>query len=205
MLEDSPPYICTSLVCGRWLVAPRRLVAHAPAAVVSTACRRSRRIRCRIRCTLQRLVLSGGPTTNSLTPSLPHTTHSSPATPLFLSPPFPPLSLSLSLPLPLPSLSLALGTYKQGEVVTTIPTTHTHTHTHTHAHTHSLTHTQHTQGEVVTTIPTIGFNVETVTYKNIRFQVWDLGGQSSIRPYWRCYYPNTNAIIYVVDSADQGP
>mmetsp|Transcript_17359 Transcript_17359/g.42105 ORF Transcript_17359/g.42105 Transcript_17359/m.42105 type:complete len:182 (+) Transcript_17359:363-908(+) len=58
------------------------------------------------------------------------------------------------------------------------------------------------QGEVVTTIPTIGFNVETVTYKNIRFQVWDLGGQSSIRPYWRCYYPNTNAIIYVVDSAD---
>mmetsp|Transcript_6798 Transcript_6798/g.15696 ORF Transcript_6798/g.15696 Transcript_6798/m.15696 type:complete len:182 (-) Transcript_6798:14-559(-) len=56
--------------------------------------------------------------------------------------------------------------------------------------------------EVVTTTPTIGFNVETLTYKNIKFQVWDLGGQSSIRPYWRCYYPNTNAIIYVVDSAD---
>jgi ADP-ribosylation factor-like protein 1 len=30
--------------------------------------------------------------------------------------------------------------------------------------------------------------------------VWDLGGQSSIRPYWRCYYKNTDAIIYVVDS-----
>eukprot|EP01111_Echinosteliopsis_oligospora_P003703 TRINITY_DN1579_c0_g1_i3.p2 TRINITY_DN1579_c0_g1~~TRINITY_DN1579_c0_g1_i3.p2 ORF type:complete len:123 (-),score=20.00 TRINITY_DN1579_c0_g1_i3:237-605(-) len=57
-------------------------------------------------------------------------------------------------------------------------------------------------GEVVTTIPTIGFNVETVTYKNIQFQVWDLGGQSTIRPYWRCYYNNTNAIVYVVDSAD---
>ncbi|EFA79574.1 ARF-like protein [Heterostelium album PN500] len=57
-------------------------------------------------------------------------------------------------------------------------------------------------GEVLTTIPTIGFNVETVNYKNIRFQVWDLGGQSAIRPYWRCYYPNTNAIIYVVDSSD---
>lgn len=27
----------------------------------------------------------------------------------------------------------------------------------------------------------IGFNVETVTYKNIKFQVWDLGGQTSIR------------------------
>ncbi|OZJ04673.1 ADP-ribosylation factor-like protein 1 [Bifiguratus adelaidae] len=58
-------------------------------------------------------------------------------------------------------------------------------------------------GEVVTTIPTIGFNVETVTYKNIKFQVWDLGGQTSIRPYWRCYYSNTDAVIYVVDSVDK--
>ena len=46
------------------------------------------------------------------------------------------------------------------------------------------------------------FNVETLQYKNIKFQVWDLGGQTSIRPYWRCYYPNTDAIIFVVDSAD---
>ncbi|KAJ1935597.1 Arf GTPase arl1, partial [Kickxella alabastrina] len=58
-------------------------------------------------------------------------------------------------------------------------------------------------GEVVSTIPTIGFNVETVTYKNIKFQVWDLGGQTSIRPYWRCYYANTDAVIYVVDSCDR--
>ncbi|XP_014673527.1 PREDICTED: ADP-ribosylation factor-like protein 1 [Priapulus caudatus] len=58
-------------------------------------------------------------------------------------------------------------------------------------------------GEVVTTIPTIGFNVEQVTYNNLKFQVWDLGGQTSIRPYWRCYYSNTDAIIYVVDSADR--
>ena len=58
-------------------------------------------------------------------------------------------------------------------------------------------------GEVVTTIPTIGFNVEQVTYKNLKFQVWDLGGQTSIRPYWRCYYSNTDAIIYVVDSCDR--
>ena len=58
-------------------------------------------------------------------------------------------------------------------------------------------------GEVVNTIPTIGFNVETVVYKNLKFQVWDLGGQSSIRPYWRCYYANTDAIIFVVDSNDR--
>uniref|UniRef100_A0A8C8I8V6 ADP-ribosylation factor-like protein 1 n=1 Tax=Oncorhynchus tshawytscha TaxID=74940 RepID=A0A8C8I8V6_ONCTS len=58
-------------------------------------------------------------------------------------------------------------------------------------------------GEVVTTITTIGFNMETVTYKDLTFQVWDLGGQTSIRPYWRCYYSKTDAVIYVVDSSDQ--
>lgn len=43
----------------------------------------------------------------------------------------------------------------------------------------------------------------TTTHLNgYQFQVWDLGGQTSIRPYWRCYYPNTDAIIFVVDSAD---
>ena len=57
-------------------------------------------------------------------------------------------------------------------------------------------------GEVVTTIPTIGCNVESVTYKNLNFNVWDLGGQTSIRPYWRCYYANTAAVIFVIDSTD---
>ena len=53
-------------------------------------------------------------------------------------------------------------------------------------------------GEVISTIPTIGFNVETVTYKNIKFQVWDLGGQTGIRPYWRCYYPNTQVCKHTI-------
>ncbi|KAH9834340.1 ARF/SAR superfamily, partial [Teratosphaeria destructans] len=57
-------------------------------------------------------------------------------------------------------------------------------------------------GEVVTTVPTIGFNVESVTYKNLNFNVWDLGGQTSIRPYWRCYYSNTAAVVFVIDSTD---
>ena len=61
---------------------------------------------------------------------------------------------------------------------------------------------QNDDDAVVQTIPTIGFNVEVLQYKNIKFQVWDLGGQTSIRPYWRCYYPNTDAIIFVVDSCD---
>lgn len=46
--------------------------------------------------------------------------------------------------------------------------------------------------EIVSTVPTLGFNIETVKYKNLTFQMWDLGGQTSIRPYWRCYFPNTS-------------
>merc|ERR1712217_397583 len=58
-------------------------------------------------------------------------------------------------------------------------------------------------GEVVTTIPTIGFNVETVEYKNISFQVWDIGGQDKIRKLWRHYYMGTHGAIFVVDSSDR--
>ncbi|TKR60069.1 hypothetical protein L596_029655 [Steinernema carpocapsae] len=57
-------------------------------------------------------------------------------------------------------------------------------------------------GEVITTIPTVGFNVETVSYRNISFTVWDIGGQQTIRPLWKYYFANTKAIIFVVDSND---
>lgn len=42
--------------------------------------------------------------------------------------------------------------------------------------------------QTMTTIPTVGFNVETFTYKNIKFNMWDVGGQDKIRPLWRHYY-----------------
>jgi ADP-ribosylation factor protein 1 len=57
-------------------------------------------------------------------------------------------------------------------------------------------------GTPVQTIPTIGFNVETVKYRNIEFNIWDIGGQEKIRPLWKHYYQNTDAIIFVVDSTD---
>lgn len=47
----------------------------------------------------------------------------------------------------------------------------------------------------VTTIPTVGFNVETVTYKNVKFNVWDVGGQDKIRPLWRHYYTGTQVSV----------
>ena len=58
-------------------------------------------------------------------------------------------------------------------------------------------------GQSVNTIPTVGFNVETVTYKNVKFNVWDVGGQDKIRPLWRHYYTGTQGLIFVVDCADR--
>ena len=57
--------------------------------------------------------------------------------------------------------------------------------------------------ELVTTIPTIGFNVDRIEYRNITFTIWDVGGQDKIRPLWRYYYENIQAVIYVVDSNDR--
>ena len=56
--------------------------------------------------------------------------------------------------------------------------------------------------ETVNTIPTIGFNVETLQYKNLEFNCWDIGGQFKLRNLWAHYYDNTDALIFVVDSND---
>jgi len=58
-------------------------------------------------------------------------------------------------------------------------------------------------GEVVTTIPTIGFNVETVEWKSTSVTIWDVGGCDKIRPLWRHYFQNTDAIVFFVDSNDR--
>eukprot|EP00030_Apusomonadida_sp_AF-17_P001096 a179338_11.p1 GENE.a179338_11~~a179338_11.p1 ORF type:complete len:204 (-),score=52.34 a179338_11:121-705(-) len=57
-------------------------------------------------------------------------------------------------------------------------------------------------GEAIATAPTVGSNVEELTYKNVKFVVWDLGGQESLKRTWETYYSNTSAIILVIDSTD---
>jgi small GTP-binding protein len=56
--------------------------------------------------------------------------------------------------------------------------------------------------ETVNTIPTIGFNVETLQYKNLEFNCWDIGGQFKLRNLWQHYFENTQGLIFVVDSND---
>ena len=58
-------------------------------------------------------------------------------------------------------------------------------------------------GQLIKTTPTIGSNVEEISYNNVKFQAWDLGGQESSRSIWSVYYVNTDAIIYVIDTHDE--
>jgi ADP-ribosylation factor 1/2 len=57
-------------------------------------------------------------------------------------------------------------------------------------------------GTVITTIPTIGFNVETLQVDGQEFVGWDVGGRDKLRPLWRHYYKDTDAVIFMVDSGD---
>ena len=36
-----------------------------------------------------------------------------------------------------------------------------------------------------------------------KLNVWDVGGQKSLRSYWRNYFESTDGLIWVVDSADR--
>merc|ERR1712070_836951 len=52
-------------------------------------------------------------------------------------------------------------------------------------------------------MPTQGFNIKSLIQDNFKLNVWDIGGQKTIRPYWKNYFENTDALIYVVDSSDK--
>jgi ADP-ribosylation factor-like protein 5B len=71
--------------------------------------------------------------------------------------------------------------------------------------------------EVVATTPTVGGNVEEVVYKNLRFLMWDIGGQGksnistdsqglsscfpileSLRSSWHTYYINTHVSVSTI-------
>merc|ERR1711871_168340 len=59
-------------------------------------------------------------------------------------------------------------------------------------------------GETIESItPTQGFNIKAVQQQGFKLNMWDIGGQKHIRPYWKNYFANTDAIIYMVDSADK--
>ena len=54
------------------------------------------------------------------------------------------------------------------------------------------------------TNPTPGAPGATFTFSNFTINIYDLGGARPIRDYCKFYYDNLNAIIYVVDTFDEG-
>ena len=49
--------------------------------------------------------------------------------------------------------------------------------------------------------PTFGFVIKTLSLNPYCIHLWDIGGQRSIRPFWRNYFEETDGIVFVIDSA----
>ncbi|KAG2345015.1 ARF/SAR superfamily [Suillus weaverae] len=59
-------------------------------------------------------------------------------------------------------------------------------------------------GEDISSVsPTLGFNIKTFIHRKYTLNIWDVGGQRTLRPYWRNYFEQTDAIVWVVDSGDR--
>jgi len=52
-------------------------------------------------------------------------------------------------------------------------------------------------------MPTHGFVVKSLQSGQCKLNAWDIGGQQSLRCYWRNYFDGISAIIFVIDSADR--
>lgn len=62
---------------------------------------------------------------------------------------------------------------------------------------------RHINGEDTSLVsPTLGFQIKTLRFGGYTLNIWDVGGQKTLRSYWRNYFEQTDAILWVVDSAD---
>lgn len=50
--------------------------------------------------------------------------------------------------------------------------------------------------------PTLGFQIRTCQRQDLNLVLWDIGGQKSLRAYWRNYADETDALVYVLDVLD---
>jgi ADP-ribosylation factor-like protein 2 len=58
-------------------------------------------------------------------------------------------------------------------------------------------------GEDISSVsPTLGFQIKTLDCCGYALNVWDVGGQKTLRSYWRNYFENTDGVVWVIDSAD---
>ncbi|KAF9076706.1 ADP-ribosylation factor family-domain-containing protein [Rhodocollybia butyracea] len=57
--------------------------------------------------------------------------------------------------------------------------------------------------DIMSVSPTLGFNIKTFMHRKYTLNIWDVGGQRTLRPYWRNYFEQTDALVWVVDSGDR--
>ena len=51
--------------------------------------------------------------------------------------------------------------------------------------------------------PTHGFNIKNLSHDGFKLNVWDVGGQKTLRTYWSNYFQGSDALVFVIDSADK--
>lgn len=57
--------------------------------------------------------------------------------------------------------------------------------------------------EDISVVPTVGYNIEEFSSGGLQFSCFDMSGQSRYRDLWRRFYSEAQAIIFVLDAADQ--
>ncbi|WBW72027.1 GTP-binding protein involved in beta-tubulin folding Alp41 [Schizosaccharomyces osmophilus] len=55
----------------------------------------------------------------------------------------------------------------------------------------------------ITVSPTFGFQIRTINVEGLHLTIWDIGGQKTLRSFWKNYFESTEAIVWVVDSLDE--
>ncbi|KAF2860155.1 ARF/SAR superfamily [Piedraia hortae CBS 480.64] len=51
--------------------------------------------------------------------------------------------------------------------------------------------------------PTLGFIIKTIEFDGYKLNIWDVGGQKTLRTYWKNYFEKTDTLIWVVDATDR--
>ncbi|RCK55566.1 ADP-ribosylation factor-like protein 2 [Candida viswanathii] len=47
--------------------------------------------------------------------------------------------------------------------------------------------------------PTMGFQIKTLQYNNYTLNIWDIGGQTTLRAFWGNYFDKTDVVMWVID------
>ena len=58
-------------------------------------------------------------------------------------------------------------------------------------------------GGVIAGPSPVSFSVEEIEHRDFNLTVWDVNGRDAFRPEWKHFFPNTDGIVFVVDSSDR--